>query len=373
MTPNRSHHLTLAQAVHRGPCMSSFHFAPAGIAGASPDVFAEQQRFDALKLLPDPKATPTPETFPLTITNRALLAEDINRFAMCGRVGNAARRFATITTGVVGGGITMPALGVAPLLGSNAVTNSFRLALELLGVEPIKTPDTTQVNWPILDPTGGDVVEENATEDDENGTLGGVKIVTKTYASGSAWFSDQALHAGLDVVNGLLPDMVAIKEKALEMHITETLIDDAGITQQVTAASTSTLTAANLLSLRAALPRRFRGLRVIMLGATAYSAAEALVGSDGHYILNPHGTIDGVSYFKGTLVVENDNFESFGASKVIGCVLSLMGFRLRDSTIQELARMQVPSRPAQTGLRLFGYHGFGWLPEAVAKLVTPAS
>jgi hypothetical protein len=48
--------------------------------------------------------------------------------------------------------------------------------------------------------------------------------------------------------------------------------------------------------------------------------------------------------------------------------------KIRDVTVQNLARYtQNAAKPDQTGFNLFGYHGYGWAPSAVAKLKTPAS
>ena len=79
--------------------------------------------------------------------------------------------------------------------------------------------------------------------------------------------------------------------------------------------------------------------------------------------------------FNGTPVLRCSCLEPFGASKCVGVLISLLGFRLRDVSVPDyLSRyVSVPNRPAQTGFNYIAPHGYGYAPSAVAKLKTSAS
>jgi HK97 family phage major capsid protein len=362
-------HLTLAQALNGiAGLSSSFHF------NHTAELLAESRRFQQLanQLQTDPSGKPR-ESFSMTLADKVDMVNEVQLFARDGKQASTPtlRKFATITTGSegMGPGVTMPTdfnipIGLAP-------DNSFRAAHVLLGVKPIESALANDLNWPALDPTAGHVVAENEAEASEEGTIHGMKLNTRTYTSEAYWFSNLVINSGIDFTAWIMPYLAANCDLGFEKHITETLIADDSI-QTVPASSVSTISIGSLQDLRSGLSRRFRRLRVILLGEAAYIAAQKMVGDDGHAILTPHPTIEGVSYFRGTLVIENDNLEAFGASKCIGACISLYGARIRDITVQNLARMTDADRPAQTGFELFQYKAFGYLPEAVCKLVTPA-
>ena len=115
-------------------------------------------------------------------------------------------------------------------------------------------------------------------------------------------------------------------------------------------------------------------MKAIILSADAFNYVTGLVGSDGHLVLIQDPQNQSLTRFMGTPVLKSSYLEAFGATKVVGVVVSLLGFKIRDVSVSNLARYtNIPSRPNQSGFNLFAYHGYGWAASAVAKLVTPGS
>lgn len=304
-------------------------------------------------------------------SNRMEIGRAFTRWALSGEMD---RKFATITT-ATNSGILLPKTIAPPLaLGSS---NAFREAHDILGVMPVETAGTADLTIPVLDASAGGVVAENASSETENApsTTESIRLTPKTYQSGSVWFSNQQLAANdFDLLATVVPQLTYSKELGLEAAMAAALIADAAITQQVATATTTGFTYANLVDLDNALPKRYQKQKAIVLGKDAYAAATKLVGSDGHPVLIADVQNTRLLRFLGTPVLRSDYLEAFGASKIVGTAFSLLGFRIRDVTVQNLARyVNIPSRPNQTGLNLFAYHGFGWAPSAVATLKTPAS
>lgn len=315
-----------------------------------------------------------PDPFELDAAGRTRYAKEVNEYGRSGELGPMARKFATITTST-NTGILLPKQLTAPILPVSP--NAFREAHTIHGVRPIQTSTTADLTIPVLDATAGGVVAENASTETENepGLTESIRLTPKTYQSGSVWFSNQQLAANdFDILQNVVPSLTYSKELGLESAIAAALIADAAITQNVVTATTTGYTYANLVDLNNALPKRYGFQKVIILGAAAYSAAEKMVGGDGHPVLNKDPQNDSVTRFNGTPVIRSDYFEAFGVSKIIGTVFSLLGLRIRDVTQQNLARyVNVPSRPNQTGLNLFAYHAYGWAPSAVAKFKSAAA
>lgn len=306
----------------------------------------------------------------LSVAQRAEFKRALSGWA---NTGNMDRRFATITT-ATSGGILLPKAVIEP----EVVTadNAFREAMALAGGRPVQTAGTGDLTLPVLDADAGGVVAENANAETENEPdVGGIRLTPKTFQSGSAWFSNQQLAAvDFDLAGYIGSELVYAKELGLESAIAASIIADAAITQVVTTATTTGLSYVNLVDLNRKLPKRYDRQKAIVLNSVAYAAVEKLVGSDGHPVLVKDPQNEQLLRFNGTPVVRSDYFEAFGATKVVGCLVSFLGFKLRDVTQQNLARYtQVPSRPNQTGFNLFSYHAWGYTAAAVAKLRTPAA
>lgn len=334
--------------------------------------FPGRGEFDASqgRTNPDPAADP----LALTDAERVQFSREAATFARTGETGAIHRRFATITT-TGNSGLLLPKSVMAPVL--HGTVNPFRQAHTIYGVKPIETSNTADLDMPILDANAGGVVAENSATETENGNIGtSIKLTPKTFRSGSIWFSNQQLAANdFDMLGTVTPGLTLNKELGLESAIVSALIADAAITQGVTLAGQTavSMTYASMVALNNALPSRFDSLKAIVLSQAAYTALQGLTDTTGRPVLLLDPQNQNVVRFNGTPVFRSDYFEAFGAAKVLGVVVSLLGFKLRDVTVQNLARYtNIPNRENQTGLNLFGYHAFGWAASAAAKLKTPA-
>ncbi len=285
-------------------------------------------------------------------------------FAGWAHEGSIATEFATITTATQSG-ILLPVEVSAPI--TPQAINTFRQAYGLWGVPVMSTPTTGEITIPVLNATAGGLVAETASSETD-GTPGLTEsIVSKcgTYQSGSVYFSNMVLAAQeYDLVAYTIPALSYSKELGLESAMTAAIIADAALTNVTTTAGNVTITVADLEALDQALPKKFQMQKVIMLSATAYSQACGLTFSSGPFVL----TVDanGVRRFNGTPVLRNDYFSAVAASAVIGAVISLPGFHLRDAGPVGVTRYtQVPAKPNQTGFNLFAYHAYGYAPSAM--------
>jgi HK97 family phage major capsid protein len=319
-----------------------------------------------------PLDRPSPgDRFGVTDTVREQYREELRHFAAEGEIGPIAKRFATITT-ATNSGVLLPKAIAAPIVPTSV--NPFRAAFDFYNMLPIQTTTTADWEEGVMDATAGGIVAENASAETENGGISAkINLKPKTFESGSTWYSNLVLRANdFDLLTGTIPQLRYNKELGLQSAIAAALIADAGITQSVASASISTLSYDNLVDLDMALPSRFDALKIMLLSKAAFTAARKLKGDDGHPVLINDPQRQGLAFFNNQPVFRCDYLESFGASKVIGLTISLLGFKLRDVTTEELARYaNDKARKNQTGLCLFAYHGYGWTPDAVAKLTCP--
>lgn len=296
--------------------------------------------------------------------------------ALCGWAtgGEMDPKFATIVTSSQSS-IFLPREVATPLVPT--AVNTFRDALAAVGVAPVTTATTADMNQPVITASAGGAVAQNASSETTNdpGLTGSFNLNVATYQSGTAWFSRQLLGAnGYDLVPFIQNDMSYAKDLGLESAIAAALIADTNITQSVTTASASAITYAELASLNRKLPKRYDRLKVIILSADAFSAAERLVGSDGHPILVPDPQNQTLLRFNSTPVLRCDYLEALTTSKTIGVLISCFAFRIRDAGQPYIERYEAtPGKPGQLGLNLLGFHGWGYDPAAIAKLKTPAS
>jgi len=303
--------------------------------------------------------------------DRAEFSRALNRWAA---TGDMDRKFATITTATSSGALLPKSIALPSV---PSALNVFREALAIYGLQPVMTTTTEALTIPVMSTSEGAQVAENASSETENAPdlSGSIVLNVKTYQSGSAWFSNLQLNAtGFDLVTYIGQDLTYAKDLGLESATMTAIIADSGITQTVATATTSGFTYDNLVDLNRKLAKKYDRLKVIILSSAAFSAAEKLVGDDGHPVLNKDPQNQSLLRFNGTPVLRSDYLEAFGASKIVGFVASLVGLKVRDAGNMNLARYtQNPAKPDQTGFNLFGYHAIGYDPAAVATLKTPAS
>jgi HK97 family phage major capsid protein len=316
------------------------------------------------------------DTFaPKPKVNRQEFAKAMAQWAETGQMDpKMAAKFATITTATQNG-IFLPTEVDQPIIPS--ATNTIREAMAALGVEPMKTTTTRKINIPIANTTaGGKVAETATTETEQEASFSeSVTLTPSTYQSGSSWFSNLDLAAlDFDLMAAVLPGLAYSKELALESDIVSTMAADANVVQTVPTATVGGFIYDNLVSLNHKLPKRFNGLKAILLSKDAYAAAENLKSTTGFPILNQDAQNQSLKKFNGTPVIWTDYLSTFAANNVVGMVISMIGFRLRDAGQERVARYaNYPLRADQTGFNLFGSHAFGYSINAVAKLVCPAS
>lgn len=306
-----------------------------------------------------------------TRVDRKQFTRAVNDWA---RSGNMDRRFATITT-ATNSGILLPKTVATPI--TPTYVNVLREAHNVLGVDPVSTASTEELDYPVLSATAGGQVAENAGAETENepDLANSIKLICKTYQSGTCYFSNMQLAAtSFDLYAATLPSLAFSKELGLESTIVAGIVADATITQIVPQATDAGFTYGNLVSLNRALPKKYDFLKVIVLSKDAYTAAEALVDSQGRPILtyvDPQRT--SLKFFNGTPVLRSDFLQAMGtAGHITGFVASLLGFKLRDAGQAQVTRYtQVPAKPNQTGFNLFAYHAYGYDVNAMATLKCP--
>lgn len=306
-----------------------------------------------------------------TKIDRAEFSRAVRNWAATGEMD---RKFATITTATQSG-ILLPKTVLAPLV--TGALNSYREGFNSWNVMPMQSPgDTSTFNLPVIDPTAGGQVAENAGTETENAPSLGESIVStvKTYQSGSIYYSNLQLSAtSFDLLAATVPHLQFNKELGLESVITAAIIADAGVTQVVATATTGGFTYTNSVSLANKLPKRYQQFKVRLLSAEAFSAAEGLLDDNNRPVMVADPQNGSLKRMHGTPTIRCDYLEAFGASKVVGLEFSLIGFHLRDAGEGIARYTQVPAKPNQTGINLFGYHAYGYAVSSIAKLKTPAS
>lgn len=283
---------------------------------------------------------------------------------------------------LVGNGDTVqvPA-AVAEIDATPRAANVFRLALELTGTRPVKTEIPLPIALPVMtDFTGGPLseltiggkIESVANTDTTSIEFSEDDIIlkSKTYRSGQAWLSITRLGGtNFDLATYLEQELQYAKELGLEADIATKIAADATITQGTTTASAATFTRAELVTLTRALPDVFDRLKVVVLSREAFETAEGWLDSAGNPVLPRDRDYPEILRVNGIPVMKCHAIEDFGADNVIGEVLSLAGFRLRDSSPRRVTRYaNIPTRPDQIGFEIFADHAFGYTPSAIAKL-----
>jgi HK97 family phage major capsid protein len=308
-------------------------------------------------------------------------SEVINFWATKGQV---PQKFATVTTATASG-LLLPKQVGQPI--TPTVANVFRAAHVLAGVDVYRTPGTQEIDLPVLDPSAGGALAENAvastiaaTDQDNAPTFAeSIKLKPSGYHSGPVWYSNQQLAAvDFDLLGASIPTLEYNKELGFESTKIAVMKADGGITQTVTTptgAGGLTLTYGNLVSLNRALPKRYDGTtKVIVLSKAAFIVAEALVNGQGTPVLVQDPQNGNLKRFNGTPVLYSDYLDAMGLTKFIGFVFSLTGARMRETTQDTIERYSsVPQRPGQQGFDYISYMDFGYAPSAVAKLMTPGT
>ena len=173
-----------------------------------------------------------------------------------------------------------------------------------------------------------------------------VSSVITTYHSGNVWFENRDLQAvDFDLMSESVPALVYSKELAFESAIVTAMNADSGITQSVATATVSGLTYGNMVSLKNALPKRYQGLKVIVVSKPCYSALENLTTTTGFPILNQDAQNQNLKRFNGVPVVYSEYLSAFGANNIVGYIFSWVGTRLRDAGEGNILQLHADRQP----------------------------
>lgn len=266
---------------------------------------------------------------------------------------------------------------VAPAQG-----NAIRRAYARLGLSPIKTADTATYNHVFVIPSKGSDVTEGNDSGSENGTDGSAMLskvasTCKAISSRQIFFSNLELSAvQYNLLDATIPALQDAKEMQVESDVMAAIIADSGVTQVTTLTGTTSagLTYPKIKEAINKVPTRFNVRKVLFLSPDAYSAADSLTDSQGRPIFNvdPQGQL--LTAAGGVPVERSDYLEAFGSSKVVGVVVSFVGFFLRDAGNEKLIRYSnLPTRVDDIGAEYVGYHAWGWTPTAMVKIKTSVS
>ena len=300
--------------------------------------------------------------------------------------GRLATAFAAVAVGVA---TDAPTAILLPdeLLASQgpAVRNAIRRAISLLSLAPLETTRPHELSIPALPAIEGGVLAhadpgplvgaEWTVDSVENDPATVIPLNTKTYRSATAYISNSyiGVNAGFDIVHYVQQDLFPSKEAALEADAFARIIADDAITQQVTLAADDAVTIAKLRALARSLPDRFDVRKAIFLSRSAFESAEDLADGNGRPLLGRHRDDPDCLELDGVPILKTLSLDALGtADHVVGACISFAGAKLRDVTNPRLTKYsETPNRPDQVGFELFAEHGFGYVPAAVAKLVTP--
>lgn len=303
--------------------------------------------------------------------NKEQFAKALNTWKHTGQMD---RQFATITT-ATGSGIMLPRSIATPIFPS--AQNVFRQAHDLLGVPVLYTDGTSDWNQPIIELGAGASVAENASSETENAhdVTKGFALNATTYQSGSVWFSNKQLKAvDFDIVSQLVPELYNSVEDGVESAIAANIIANGSLDEyQIDSASGWGWDDINGM-VNDVFTRKYDSMKFIVLSRTAYSLLSASTDLNGQPLMINDTQLKSVKTVMGVPVLRSDYFEAQVPSNVIGCVVSLKGFKLRDASQDELHRYDsVPTKPGQTGFNLVAFRGFGYSTSAVVKIVTGGS
>ena len=290
--------------------------------------------------------------------------------------GQIAEEYATITTATANS-LLLPKVVTAPFL--PLLTNPYRKALALKGLSPVSYGSTAAVTEPIITVNSGEALPEDKVQNsqgiadvDNVPTVSGVNLTPSGFHSKTVWISGLQLAANnWSFSASTLPALIAAKDNGFAKAITAAIKADANITQTVTTPTPSTISLDTFDNAKEGLPTVFDSNKVFILGRSAYLAAEKIRDSTGMPIF-AHNDVQGLSFlsFKGIPVFKDDNFDAMGtAGNMVGIMLSLDGFKLRDEDQKLKQYDNDPDRPDKVGLDYIGYHAFGYAVNAVVKIV----
>lgn len=253
--------------------------------------------------------------------------------------------------------------------------NAFRAAVASRGVPTLSSSAMVTINVPVFDDDSqaGAAQSESATSQTvAEPTVTGLTLSPTLYTSKGIWMSNTSLLApGFDASSYLLPLLQKRLDLAQEAAWATNVISNG--TNGVTAASTSAITYAEILSWEHSLRPAYRTDAVAVVSDTFYKLIRGLVDDNHRPLieLNPQTmetSIHGITLFV------SDNLEAVAANKTIGFIASAEALKIYDAGGLRLARFaNYPARPDQVGFELFGNGDFDFVPDGLRTFKTAAS
>jgi HK97 family phage major capsid protein len=330
--------------------------------------FTKEQPVKATAVEPAKQAAQHFEPAALPQATKETYAKELSSWARS----DEPETYATIS--VSGNAAIVPQIVVNPITPTKY--NCYRAAYTALGLKPESFGNTAPAVVPVITSSSGGLIPEGV-QNSSNDAAPAVATLTLTahgYQSQTYWYSNELINAeSFDVTSSTLPALQGAREYGFAKAISTAIIADATLAT-VSTATHSTLIIDNLDALIHAFSLLYDQNKVIFLNMDTYAAAETLKDSNGRPIFE-FQTIQDQSFtsYKGVPVYKHDSFQALTtAGNVVGCAVSLTGFRLRDEQEKLIKYVDSPTFVDQTGLNNVRYQGWGYVngsTGAVVKLI----
>jgi hypothetical protein len=296
------------------------------------------------------------------------------------RTGQMPHMLATMIAGPVPDGSPGGTVGVS-LPASEPVfikrqKNPFLAALQYYGLTPIQTDGFTNV--PIIDLTGSSVdaisqayVGDNAKNDAVTNLL----PATNLFDSGTRWISDLLVRSVPNILDAYvqpLRDVVELKSAANMVATMTTGGGAAGV--GVTTAGTSAFTYQELVNWKFSLAAEYQNDAVIFASTGFMQAVYGLVDDNNMQIYIASLSDDSPDRLFGAPIFMTSALQNPGAGHVSAVIASASSLIVTQNGAQRVLRYEGESEhPMQTGLRVIGIGGNGFVSNGVKLLKNAAS
>jgi HK97 family phage major capsid protein len=294
-------------------------------------------------------------------------------FANYLRTGEPTHQEYTLTT-TSGGGVLVPT-SVAPPIVIRRTANPILPALALYGLDAMRTDNSDSVRVPVLDDTANtataiaqDATTDNAADPDVSA---GLLLGANLYDTGTAWVSNTMLRAtpGYDLIAYLTPMLYDRLDKTQGAAWMAAMVAGPGNTY--TTASSTAVTYTDVNNFYFTLPTPYRDDGVFFVSDGFLQAITNLLDSQGRplYRQSMRDGVPDTLLGKPLFVSTAPALQSPAAAATVAVFASAGSLAIRLVNNQRLVRYaDVPTKPDQTGLRVFQSGDFGFLPAGVAVL-----
>ena len=279
----------------------------------------------------------------------AAIKKGINHFA---RTGDTRQLFTMTST--TGSGAYLPKEVLQPI-SVRRLQNSFRAAIDAMGMKPMNVETTASFSLPIADDTAstGQAQSESASSGTQlDATDSSLLIAPTLWSSKQFWYSNTLANSGaFDLMAFVLPMAQRRIDKSQESAWTTTVKAQAN---GKTVAVNTGITFAELLDWEHSLLPAYRQDAVFIVSDALYRSIRGLVDANGRPILDTDPTGTFVGKVHGKPVIVNDYLDVFGVAKKLGCFISASAINIVDVMDARVVRyQQVPAQPDQIGFEQF--------------------